>query len=114
MTDRGLGLAVDAAKLNVRRLMYQSLIWSGILRDNARGLRPAFDPEDVKRAADALVDGMRRNAQLDGDFLGRRMLVDEPQAIELSGAQSCHAGRKLVIWTSIGPMSGARHARSFL
>jgi len=76
MTDRGLGLAVDAAKLNVRRLMYQSLIWSGILRDDARGLRPAFDPEDVKRAADSLVDGVRRDAEPAGDFL-RRLVLDQ-------------------------------------
>jgi hypothetical protein len=50
--------------------MYQSLIWSGASRDDARGLRPALDPQDVKRAADPLVDGVRRDIELGRDLLG--------------------------------------------
>jgi hypothetical protein len=70
-TDRTAGMARGCAALNVRRLMYQSLIWAECLSYHAGGLRAALDAEEMKRAADALVDGMRRNAQLDGDFLGR-------------------------------------------
>jgi hypothetical protein len=49
--------------------MYQSLIWSGILSDDPGRLRPALDAEDLKRLADALIDRVRRNAELGGDFL---------------------------------------------
>ena len=49
--------------------MYQSLIWLGMLSDDARGLSAPLDSESLKRLADALVDGVRRNPELSGDFL---------------------------------------------
>jgi len=64
--------------------MYQSLIWSFGARDHARGLGAAFDAEDLERLTDALVDGVRRYAELDCDFLRIKMLVDEQEAIELA------------------------------
>ena len=70
----------------MRRLMYQPLIWAAVAGDEAGGLGPAFDPQDVERAADALVDGVGRDVELGRDFLGRQMLRDQPQAIELPGA----------------------------
>ena len=51
--DAGLG------SLNVRRLMYQSLIWPPVLCDDARGLRAPGDAEDLQRLTDALVHGVR-------------------------------------------------------
>ena len=57
--------------LNVRRLMYQPLIWLLVAGDDAGGLRPALDSKRVERAADALIDGVRRYLKLCGDFLGR-------------------------------------------
>jgi hypothetical protein len=101
MTDRGFWLEANPAGLNMRRLMYQSLMWGGVglgalrqvLRNDPRRLGPALNPEDLQRAADALVDGMRRNLELGGDFLGVEMLVDEAQAIELAGAQSRDSAR---------------------
>ena len=54
--------------------------------------RAALDAEDLQRLADALVDGVRRNAELGRDFLRDEMLVDE------------HAGSRA------GPRSGARRA----
>jgi hypothetical protein len=56
--------------------MYQSLISPGILGDDPRCLRPARDAKDVKRLADALVYGVRRDAELGSDFLGAKMLGD--------------------------------------
>jgi hypothetical protein len=67
--------------------MYQSLIWPGVAGDEARGLGPALDSKEVKRLADALVDGMRGDVELRRDLLRRQMLVDEAQAIELTGGQ---------------------------
>ncbi|HZB69035.1 MAG TPA: hypothetical protein VE403_01600 [Sphingomicrobium sp.] len=66
--------------------MYQTLIWSAVAGDDAGGLGPALDPQDLERAADALVDGMRGDIELCRDFLGVQMLIDEPQAIELARA----------------------------
>ena len=57
-TDRPTSLLDWGAMLNVRRLMYQSLIWAGRSRDHARGLRPPFDPKNMKGAAHTLVDGV--------------------------------------------------------
>jgi hypothetical protein len=68
MTDRGFWVAGFAKTLNVRRLMYQSLIWPAVLRYEARGLGTAFNAEDLKRLADALIDRVRRDLELRGDL----------------------------------------------
>ena len=67
------------------------------MRDEARGLGAAFDAQDLQRLADALVDRVRRNLQLGRDFLGRKVLVDEAQAIELALAQLFDALLQFVI-----------------
>ncbi len=59
------------------------------LRHEPRCLRPALDMENLQGLADALVDGVRGNPELDRDFLGRQMLIDEQQTVELSLGQSC-------------------------
>jgi hypothetical protein len=73
--------------------MYQPLIWSVHLRDEAGRLAAALDSEKVQSAADALVDGVRGNTEFDGNLLGREMLVDEQEAIELRLAQPRHIPR---------------------
>jgi hypothetical protein len=70
--------------------MYQSLIWPRVLRDDARGMRPAFDAEDMQRLANALVDRVIGNAELGPDFLRVQVLVDEQEAIELAGGEPRH------------------------
>jgi len=87
MAGRGLWLAGECSCLNVRRLMYQSLIWLSVLDHEARRLGAALDTEDLECAADALVDGVRRNPELDRDFLRRTILGDEAQAGELAAAE---------------------------
>src|SRR5205085_235632 len=87
---RGLWVAGIAKCLNVRRLMYQSLIWGAVLRHQARGLGAAFDAENLQSLADTLVDGVRRNIELGRDFLRRQMLVNQPQTVELPGRQPRH------------------------
>jgi len=42
----------------------------------------------LERDPDALVDSMGGNAELDRNFLRRKMLIDEPQAVELPLRQS--------------------------
>jgi hypothetical protein len=87
MTDRVIGVTGAGARLNVRRLMYQSLIWSAVPRDEAGRLAAPLDAQDVQCLADALVDGVMRDIELGGDFLGGQMLVDELQALELTRTQ---------------------------
>jgi hypothetical protein len=67
--------------------MYQSLIWSLVLGHDASRLGAPLDAEDLKRLSDALVDRVRRDAELGRDFLRAQVLVDEAQAIELAGRQ---------------------------
>ena len=56
--------------------------------DDPRRLRTPLDAKDCKRLADALVDGMRGNVKLGGDFLGAQVPVDKTQAIELARTQA--------------------------
>jgi len=87
MTDRGFWLAGTGLLLNVRRLMYQSLIWSLMAGYDPRRLRTAFYPEDSKGLSNALVDGVRGDMKLRRDFLGTEVPVDEQETVELPGAQ---------------------------
>ena len=59
--------------------------------DDARSLRAPFDAERLQGKADALIDGMRRDLELGRDFLRRKMLVDEQQAIELTLRELCNS-----------------------
>jgi hypothetical protein len=49
--------------------MYQPLIWLAVLGDDARRLRPTADGQRLKRVANALIDGVRRDSELDRNFL---------------------------------------------
>ena len=83
-TDRPVGMTAGVLALNVRRLMYQSLIWAAVLGNEARRLAAALDAQDMERAANALVDRARRNSQLGRDLLRGVVRVDQPQAVELA------------------------------
>jgi hypothetical protein len=61
MTDRGFWFGAIPMALNVRRLMYQSLIWFFVAGDSAGSLCTPLDAENLERLADALVDGVRRD-----------------------------------------------------
>ncbi|HEX6661668.1 MAG TPA: hypothetical protein VF067_07355 [Sphingomicrobium sp.] len=89
--DRGLWVAGRTAPLNVRRLMYQTLIRAGVLGDDARSLAATLDSEGMESAPNALVDGVRRDVELGRDLLRRQMLIDEEQTVELSRAQPRYA-----------------------
>jgi hypothetical protein len=95
--DRGIWLARLGLVGNVRRLMYQSLIWAGMLRDYARRLRSPLDSEGVQRLTNALVDRVGRNPELGGDLLGAQVLIDEPEAVELPGGQARNALRHRIL-----------------
>src|SRR4051794_1944937 len=115
MTDRGFGLALGARGLNVRRLMHQPLIWSAVLRDDARGLRAALDPKDLKCLADALVDGGRREVERRGVLLGREMLVDGPQTADVARRRACDPPRhRMVIGGAAISVGGVRQPRRLL
>ena len=89
----------------MRRLMYQTLIRAAVLSDEPGGLGAAFDTKGLQRVADTLVDGMRRNVEFDRNFLRREVLVDEPQAIELTGGQASDAlGHLLVLPDVLDPV----------
>jgi len=87
MTDRGFWVGRTSFELNVRRLMYQSLIWSFDLRNDPRRLRAPLDTKNSKGLADPLVDRVGRYFELARDFFRGQVLVDEEQAIELSGSK---------------------------
>jgi len=111
IADRAALFARRDPCLNVRRLMYQSLIWLGVVGHEPGRLRTASDAESLERLPDALVDGMRGDSQLDRNFLRRQMLSDEAQAIELPLCQPCHAirGARFNIGGTIVPEHGIRH-----
>ena len=69
--------------------MYQPLIWPLVAGDDAGGLRPALNPKGLKGAPDALVDGVRRDTELNGDFLGGKVLIDQQQTVQLATRESC-------------------------
>src|SRR4029077_20711117 len=69
--------------LNVRRLMYQTLIWPAVLRDEAGSLGSPLNGERVQGLANALIDRVVRDVEFGRDFFGRQMLVAQAQAIEL-------------------------------
>ena len=69
IADRGFWVAFDLIRLNVRRLMYQSLIFAAIAGDDPGRLRSTLDPENVNRLADPLIDRVRRNAEFGSDLL---------------------------------------------
>ena len=96
ITDRGIWVAWGDRADNVRRLMYQSLIWPLVAGDDACGLGPPLDAKDRQGLADPLVDGVRRNLELGGNFLGRQELVDEQQAVQLAGSQARNPRRHFV------------------
>jgi hypothetical protein len=112
-TDRPHWLPVRLHPLNVRRLMYQTLIWIAGLRDETGGLRPPVDPEDLESAADSLIDGMRRNSEADRDLLRRQMLVDKQQAIELASAEPSDALGDFALQFMVVLRCGIRHPSSF-
>jgi hypothetical protein len=91
--------------------MYQSLIWFAVLRDETRGLAPPRNVQDVQGLADPLVHRVRRDSEFDRDFLGRQMLGDQLETLELAAIQLRHAvsdhGLSLV-W-KIVPERGIRH-----
>jgi hypothetical protein len=97
IADRGFWVACLLPCLNVRRLMYQTLIWFGVLRDDARGLGTPLYSQDLQRLADALVDRVRRNAELCGNLLGAEVVIDKAQAVELTARQPRDARGHIVI-----------------
>ena len=84
ITDRGFWVAGLRIADNVRRLMYQTLIWAMVAGDDPRGLGAPLDAEDRQGLPDSLVDGVRRDFKLGGDFLRRQQLIDEQEGIELT------------------------------
>jgi hypothetical protein len=115
MTDRGFWVTARGCRLNVRRLMYQTLIWPAVPGDDARRLGASFDAEDVKRLANPLVDGVRGNAELGGDLFRIEMLIDEAQAVELTGGEPGNPlSNNIVRRRTFRRVGGFRHARRLL
>ena len=116
LANRLFGLVGWFPWLNVRRLMYQPLIWAAVLRHQTGGMDPAVDAKHLERAADALVDRVRRDVEL-GRYLFRgMMLVDQAQAVELPLTQACNTLRDLHILTVgiVRSLRSVRHPSSFI
>jgi hypothetical protein len=95
MTDRPVLVAGGRGRVEILRLMYQALICRVVASsgrgDKACGLATLLDAEDLERLAHALVDGVRRNAEAESDFLRRQVLVDEFEALALPLTQAGNA-----------------------
>ena len=81
----------------MRRLMYQSLIRAAVLSNDPSRLCTPFDAERLQGLTYALIDRMRRDVELDRNFLRRKMLIDKAQAIELPRGQARNARGHLLI-----------------
>ncbi|HEU4876256.1 MAG TPA: hypothetical protein VFT07_00230 [Sphingomicrobium sp.] len=75
MTDRPVLMIRGRTAVDIRRLMYQPLIW--LLAFGGRGQRhdprcfaALFDAQNLQRLANPLVDRMGGNAKVERDFLG--------------------------------------------
>ena len=68
-TDRPFRMSGSGVAYNVRRLMYQPLIWGVVGSDEAGGMLALPDAEDLKCLANSLVHGVGRNAEPDRNFL---------------------------------------------
>jgi hypothetical protein len=84
IADRPGWVRLGGWNLNVRRLMYQPLIWLVQASDDARRLGAPLDAQGLEREADALVDRVRRDFELGRNLFRRKVLVDEQQAVELA------------------------------
>jgi hypothetical protein len=80
--------------------MYQPLICAAVLGNQPRGLGPAFDAKRMQRLANPLVHGVRRDFEQARNFLRGEVLVDEAQAVELTGVSRA---TRAVISSSAGP-----------
>jgi hypothetical protein len=100
-TDRGLWLIGFDLVGNVRRLMYQSLIFplvsGNMLSDEAGCLRAPLHAKRCKGLANPLVHGVRGNAELGGDFLRAPMAVDKAKASKLTGVQLVNPSNYVVV-----------------
>ena len=114
MTDRGLWLAGLRLVGNVRRLMYQPLIWAAVPRDDARGLGAALDAEDLEGLANALIDRVRGNPQLCGNLFRGKMLVDKAEAVELPGGEPRDTLSHRVVVGGAVFVGGVRQTRRLL
>jgi hypothetical protein len=81
IANRTLKVSGQHGGVDVRRLMYQSLICRIVLRQSRRNhpcsLAPAIDAQLIECAADSLVDGVRADSQPRGNFLAAVVKVDE-------------------------------------
>jgi hypothetical protein len=94
--------------------MYQPLIWAAVVGDDSRRLASALDSKDVKRAPNALIDGVRGDVELRRYLLGIEVFVDQPQAVELPCAQSRNASYHVLPRKAFRPFRGVGHARPLL
>jgi len=101
MPDRAFGLAAGVRRVDVRRLMYQSLIWRALLRqvpgDDSRRLLSPLDSKRVQCLADALIDRVRGDFELGCDLFRGHVLIDQAQAVDLALAQARNAFLHAVI-----------------
>ena len=88
MTDRPQFVAGGRGRVDVRRLMYQALIWGAFVsrgrRHDPRRFTASLDAQRMNGLTNPLVDSVRRNAKAERDFLRRQMLVDQGEALALS------------------------------
>lgn len=93
--------------VDVRRLMYQSLICRlrGVENggDHARRFTTPFYPQFFQCTADALVDRVGADTEAERNFLAAEMLVDEQEAVDLTLGQATNSRRILATFEGLVP-----------
>jgi hypothetical protein len=99
MTDRAALVSLCRTVVDVRRLMYQTLICLVVGMDGRanqpRRLASPLYAQLFQGAADPLVHGMRADAQPGRDFLAAVMLVDKQEAVDLALTEACDTRHRI-------------------
>jgi hypothetical protein len=100
MTDRALWVSRSRTGVDVRRLMYQTLICFAVVLnrsgDDPGRFAAPVDAKLFKSASDALVNRVRADPKANSDFLAAVVLVYQQKAFDLPLAETRHEGRRIL------------------
>jgi hypothetical protein len=98
--DRAVFLSELSRRVDVRRLMYQTLIYGvigrNLIRYHSRGIASPLYTELVQGAANALIDRMGADPQFGRDFLAAVMAINQQQALDLAFSKPSHRRIRIV------------------
>jgi len=109
--DRAVFLSEPGSRVDVRRLMYQTLIYGVIhgelIRDHARSIAPPLNVELFQCATDPLIDRVRADAQFGCDFLAAIVAINQQQTLDLALSEPSYG--RIRIMDSAWLINAIRH-----